>query len=110
MTTTTNYGFNLPAGTDPASITPLNQNTEMIDRYLKANINAIAEDYDENATYNTGDLSVHDNGLYVCNDDGVTGTWDSTKWDTATVGNEIESINATVGTINSILADAIGEE
>ena len=62
MTTTTHYSFNLPAGTDPASITPLNANME---------------------------------------------TLDSTLW---TMQGDIDTLEATVGTVNSILADAIGEE
>lgn len=62
MTQTTHYSFNLPAGTDPASITPLNANME---------------------------------------------TLDSTLW---TMQGDIDTLEATVGTVNSILADAIGEE
>lgn len=62
MTQTTHYSFNLPAGTDPASITPLNANME---------------------------------------------TLDSTLWN---MQDDIDTLEATVGTVNSILADAIGEE
>lgn len=62
MTQTTHYSFNLPAGTDPASITPLNANME---------------------------------------------TLDSTLWN---MQGDIDTLEATVGTVNSILADAIGEE
>lgn len=62
MTQTTHYSFNLPAGTDPASITPLNANME---------------------------------------------TLDSTLW---TMQGDIDALETTVGTVNSILADAIGEE
>ena len=62
MTTTTHYSFNLPAGTDPASITPLNANME---------------------------------------------TLDSALW---TMQEDIDTLEDTVGTVNSILADAIGEE
>jgi len=62
MTQTTHYSFNLPAGTDPASITPLNANME---------------------------------------------TLDSTLW---TMQGDIDTLEATVGTVNTILADAIGEE
>lgn len=62
MTQTTHYSFNLPAGTDPASITPLNANME---------------------------------------------TLDSTLWN---MQDDIDTLETTVGTVNSILADAIGEE
>ena len=86
MTQTTHYSFNLPAGTDPASITPLNQNFTMIDTYLKASLNLMAADYDATETYNEGDIVAHDNALYQCNDDGVTGAWNSAKWDAVTLG------------------------
>lgn len=117
MTTTTHYGFNLPAGTDSASITPINQNMGLLDTELyrvdtsagKA-LDDFADEYDSSSTYAVGDFVIHDGQLYVCNTASTTGTWDSTKWDATTIGSEIESINATVGTVNSILADAIGEE
>lgn len=62
MTQTTHYSFNLPAGTDPASITPINNNMELLD---------------------------------------------STLWD---MQGDIDTLETTVGTVNSILVDAIGEE
>ena len=62
MTQTTHYSFNLPAGTDPASITPQNANMELLD---------------------------------------------STLW---SMQGDIDTLETTVGTVNSILADAIGEE
>jgi len=62
MTQTTHYSFNLPAGTDPASVNPLNDNMELLD---------------------------------------------STLWD---MQEDIDTLESTVGTVNSILADAIGEE
>lgn len=49
----------------------------------------IAEDYDDTETYNTGDYVFYQNAFYKCNDDGVTGTWDSTKWDVTTVADEL---------------------
>jgi hypothetical protein len=62
MTQTTHYSFNLPAGTDPASITPLNANMTLLDSEL---------------------------------------------W---RIDGDIDALETTVGTVNSILADAIGEE
>ena len=40
----------------------------------------VADAYDDTATYNTGDYCIYNDGLYVCDDDNVTGAWDSTKW------------------------------
>ena len=102
MTYTSNYNFNLPAGTDPASITPLNQNFTMIDTYLKASLNLMAADYDSTQTYNEGDIVAHDNALYQCNDDSVTGAWNSAKWDAVTIASLIAEAN-------TVLEEAIGE-
>lgn len=53
----------------------------------------IADDYDETLTYYTGDYVFYQNIFYKCNDDGVTGTWDATKWDITTVADEINELN-----------------
>lgn len=49
----------------------------------------IADDYDDTETYYTGDYVFYQNIFYKCNDDGVTGTWDATKWDITTVADEL---------------------
>jgi hypothetical protein len=48
--------------------------------------NIIAHTFNENDIYNSGKVVKKENAngewvLYKCNDDGVTGSWDSTKWD-----------------------------
>lgn len=48
-----------------------------------------AEAYDDTATYNTGDYCLHNGGLYKCNGDNVTGTWDATKWDATILVDEL---------------------
>lgn len=50
----------------------------------------IADAYDENITYNTGDYCIHSDVLYKCNDNNVTGAWDATKWDATTVADELQ--------------------
>ena len=54
----------------------------------------IADVYDPTQTYNTGDRRIYNDVLYVCNDDNVTGAWDSTKWDSATVDEIISALTA----------------
>ena len=49
----------------------------------------IADTYDDTATYNTGDYCIYNDGLYVCDDDNVTGAWDSTKWTSIQVMSSI---------------------
>ena len=63
------------------------QNGEWVNMANPASTANFGADYDENATYNTGDKCVYNNLLYECNDDGVTGAWDATKWDSLTVAS-----------------------
>ena len=49
----------------------------------------IADAYDENNTYDTGDYCIRSDVLYKCNDDNVTGAWDATKWDATTIVDEL---------------------
>ena len=49
----------------------------------------VADEYDSTSTYNTGDITIYENTLYVCQDDSVTGAWDSTKWSATTVDDLI---------------------
>ena len=58
-----------------------------------ANVN-VAALYDSSHTYNTGDRVIYEGVLYVCNDDNVTGAWDSTKWDNATIDEIISALTA----------------
>ena len=58
-----------------------------------ANAN-IADEYDSSHTYNTGDRVIYEGVLYVCNDDNVTGAWDSSKWDSATIDEIISALTA----------------
>lgn len=45
-----------------------------------------AAPYNSSSTYNKNDTCIHDNIFYTCKQDGVTGNWDSTKWEVSTVG------------------------
>lgn len=50
----------------------------------------IADAYDENNTYNTGDYCIYSDVIYKCNADNITGAWDATKWDATTVADELQ--------------------
>ena len=63
------------------------QNGEWVNMANPASTANFGADYDENTTYNTGDKCVYNNLLYECNDDGVTGAWDGSKWDSLTVAS-----------------------
>lgn len=40
----------------------------------------VAPIYDSNNTYNLDDMVYYEENLYICLENGVTGEWDSTKW------------------------------
>ena len=63
------------------------QNGEWVNMANPASTANFGAPYDENTTYNTGDKCVYNNLLYECNDDGVTGAWDGSKWDSLTVAS-----------------------
>ena len=91
MEYTTNFSFRKPQPGEPALVGDLNYNADQIDQYLMQNRLISAEGYDTTETYNTGDLVVYENVLYKCNDDGVTGVWDASKWDQTNLATEVEN-------------------
>ena len=87
------------------------QNGEWVNMANPASTANFGADYDENTTYNTGDKVIYNNLFYECNDDGVTGAWDASKWDSLTVasmtagnlplGTDFSDPNSTAGAIAS---------
>lgn len=58
-------------------------------------------EYDPLSTYDTGDFCIKTNVLYRCLDDGVTGVFDSTKWevvDLTTLKDEVETNKTDIAT------------
>jgi hypothetical protein len=64
--------------------------------YNNLSNNLIAKDYSTSSTYNTNDIVCQITSgvkyLYRCKEDGVTGTWDSTKWEKTTLGELVTAI------------------
>ena len=58
------------------------------------------DEYDSTNTYNEGDFVVYNDVLYKCKQDNVTGTWDSSKWETATFQDLIDDVNEAVASVN----------
>ncbi len=88
-TITERFGFTKPAGSDPASIVPLNSNTDLIEQYLGRTQDMIAPMYDDTETYSVGDLRTYESRLYKCNTDISTPeTFDPEKWDLTTAVQE----------------------
>lgn len=61
----------------------------------------LAAEYVTTAIYNTGDHVRHDGTPYGCNlyrakVDGITGTWDATKWDRVTLDSEVKRLEGII--------------
>lgn len=88
-TITERFGFTKPAGSDPASIVPLNSNTDLIEQYLGRTQDMIAPMYDDTATYDVGDIVTYESNLYKCITAITTPeTFDDTKWEATTAVEE----------------------
>ena len=89
-TSTERFGFTKPAGSDPASVVPLNSNTDLIEQYLGATQDMIAPLYDATAgTYSEGDIVTYESKLYKALEDIDTPEdFDETKWEETTAVSE----------------------
>ena len=57
-------------------------------------------EYDGSKTYNTGDFVVYENALYQCKADNTTGTWDSSKWESATLQDLLDDVEGAVASVS----------
>lgn len=89
-TNTERFGFTLPSGQDPASIIPLNLNTQNIEKYLGMTQDMLAPLYDATeGTYEVDDIVTHDSILYKCIEAVETPeAFDETKWVETTAVSE----------------------
>lgn len=85
-TYTDNYNLVKPTMAESADIRTINGNMDSVDNIMHATQVSLANAYDSNETYNTGDIVMYEFLMYECLDDDVTGTWDSTKWQRTTAG------------------------
>lgn len=56
-------------------------------------------EYDSAETYNEGDFVVYNDLLYKCLEDNVTGTWDATKWQQATLQDVVDDVEDAVASV-----------
>ena len=97
-TITERFGFTKPAGNDPASIVPLNSNTDLIEQYLGRTQDMIAPMYDDTATYDVGDIVTYESNLYKCITAISTAeTFDPTKWEATTASEDILTLQNVQG-------------
>lgn len=57
-------------------------------------------EYDSTKTYNAGDFVIYNDLLYKCLADNTTGTWDSTKWQQATLQDLVDEIADAVASVD----------
>lgn len=69
----------------------------------------VADEYDDTHTYNTGDVTIYDNTLYICTTNNTTGAWDATKWTATTVQSLIGSLSTLTTTEKGSLVGAVNE-
>jgi hypothetical protein len=107
-TITERFGFTKPAGNDPASIVPLNSNTDLIEQYLGRTQDMIAPLYDDTATYDVGDYAIYNNIVYECTTAVSTAEpFDSTKWTATSIEQIIDGVKGDVSQLNSSKANSI---
>lgn len=89
MIYTENYQLRKPViGVDDADVKDLNYNSDRIDEIMHSSQISLADAYDLNSTYNTGDVVMYEFLMYRCLEDNVTGVWDPEKWTRTTAGEE----------------------
>lgn len=60
-----------------------------------------SDPYDPSETYNTGDYVIYNNKFYICKSDNTTGAWDSSKWDEVNIGEQLESLQEQINSIET---------
>ena len=85
-TTTANYNLIKPTMAESADIRTINGNMDTIDDIMHASQVSLADAYDSTKTYNTDDVVMYQYLMYKCKEDNVTGSWDATKWERTTAG------------------------
>lgn len=98
--TTENLGLTLPAGSEWADVTVLNENWEKIDRQVLRAM-AAAADYDQEATYQKGDFCTQGGLLYRANQTiAQPEEWTTGHWTAISITDVIRGLTATdVGAI-----------
>lgn len=85
-TYTDNYQLTKPLYSETADVAAINNNMDKIDDIMHSSQVSLAPAYDQNETYNTGDVVMYEFLMYECLEDNVTGVWDATKWQRTTAG------------------------
>ena len=96
-TYTDNYNLIKPSYSEIADVAVINTNMNTIDDIMHSTQVSLAPAYDSTQTYNTGDVVMYELLMYKCKENGVTGTWNASKWERTTAsecgdsGSDVEA-------------------
>lgn len=96
-TYTDNYNLIKPSYSEIADVAVINTNMNTIDDIMHSTQISLAPAYDSTQTYNTGDVVMYELLMYKCKENGVTGTWNASKWERTTAsecgdsGSDVEA-------------------
>lgn len=108
-TYTENYNLKKPTYAEPANVMVINENMDKVDEIMHSSQVSLADAYDLNSTYNTGDKVMYEKLMYKCKEDGVTGAWDASKWERTTAvegsGADLDIYGEASGTAEASFSD-----
>ena len=108
-TYTDNYNLKKPTYAEPANVKDINDNMDKVDEIMHSTQVSLADAYDLNSTYNTGDKVMYEKLMYKCKEDGVTGAWDASKWERTTAvegsGADLDIYGEASGTAEASFSD-----
>jgi len=117
-TYTDNYNLIKPTYSEVADVATINTNMNTIDDIMHSTQVSLAPAYDSTKTYNTDDVVMYELLMYKCTDDGVTGTWNASKWERTTASEcgdsgsdvEVTQIQTEGKAIASIAVDGVSTD
>lgn len=96
-TYTDNYSLIKPSYSEIADVATINTNMNTIDDIMHSTQISLASAYDSTKTYNIDDVVMYELLMYKCKENGVTGTWNASKWERTTAsecgdsGSDVEA-------------------
>ena len=117
-TYTDNYNLIKPTYSEVADVATINTNMNTIDDIMHSTQVSLAPAYDSTQTYNTGDVVMYELLMYKCKENGVTGTWNASKWERTTASEcgdsgsdvEVTQIQTEGKAIASIAVDGVSTD
>lgn len=87
---TTNYNLTKPTASETASISPINNNMDIIDDIMHGSQISLAPAYNSTLTYTLKDLVMYDYEMYRCIEAiSIPEAFDPNKWTRTTLAEEV---------------------